>query len=186
MSQVMEHGSTDDRWYFSIRIIGDRNDVALAEKDLAGAFGSYWNNHSIATEPDGVTCHVWSSWGNEELADQVEDVFHAYPTLIFLMTFWDSSDDVRWNVARAYGFDAEVTAGEYEPSGGTPYEETQLFRDIFGRYLDLLTRPTPAQVQAEFGAKTERFRAMRERRLENESASNVPGAKRKQKRKPPR
>lgn len=179
MSQAMEHGNKDDHWYFTIRIIGEENDIAPAAKDLAIAFGPCWNNRSITAEPDGVIYDVWQSWEDVGIDHQVENVFHAHQSLIFLMSFWTPSEKVRWNVVRAYGFDAEETAGDYEPDGGTPYEETQLFRDIFGRYLDLSTRPTPAQVQAEFGARTEKFRAMRERQLEK-----VPDAKRKPKRTP--
>ncbi len=181
MNQTINGNSRNDRLHFAIRVIGATNDIALAEQDLARAFGSFWRNLSVTTEHDGVTYDVWHSWDDVGIAYQVEDVFHAHQTLIFLMSFWSTDENVRWNVVRAYGFDAEETAGEYDPDSGTRYEETQLFRDIFGRYLDLSTRPTPAQAQAEFGARTEKFRARRERQLEK-----VPVAKRKPKRKPPK
>ena len=155
MSQTMEHGSKDNRRQFAIRVIGATNDIALAEKDLAGVFGPFWSEGSltITAHSDGATYRT----SHPTAPAALEEVFSAHPGLIFLMSVLTTKNRLHWEFVTAYGYQAESTLSRYEPNNNIPFEKTQLSSKIFGRYLNPATRPTPAQVVAEFVATTEKF-----------------------------
>ncbi len=155
MNQTANGNNRNDHRQFAIRVIGATNDVARVEKDLAGVFGPFWSEGSltITAHSDGATYRT----SHPTSPAALEEVFSAHPGLIFLMSVLTTKNRLHWEFVTAYGYHAESTLARYEPNSNIPFEETQLSSKIFGRYLSPATRPTPAQVMAEFGAKTEKL-----------------------------
>jgi hypothetical protein len=171
MTHSMSGTNMSDLWQHAIRVIGERADIALAESDLAGVFGQFLGDDSltITTHSDGATYRA----SHPTPLEGLEDVFRAHPTLIILSSFETPKNNLIWECVKAYGYIAEQTVGRYELNSNIPLEETQLIWKFFGRYLNPATRPTSAQVMAEFGASTEKLLEKRKARQEKEAAAKA-------------
>jgi hypothetical protein len=162
-----------NRCHIHIRAIGKKEDIAAAEKDLAKVFGAIWDlNNSydltVTGASDGIVYNTWYPWGPP--GDELDEVFESHPNLIFLTAFSETVCGFRGRCVWAYGYDAEYDEGPYGPDGDELYDQSHPLPDIFARYRDPATRPTPDQAKAEFAARTEANRAKRNTRLQEKAA----------------
>jgi len=128
-----------NRCDINIRVIGDKDDIAAAERDLAAVFEGIWNYENsydliVVTKLDGVVYQTWYPWNppGERLE---EDVFDKYPNLIFLTAFSEDGMGFRGRVVWAYGYEVGYAAGKYGPDGDELYDSIAPLPDIFAPWL---------------------------------------------------
>ena len=148
--------------YIGIQIIGEEADVAKAETDLKGIFSFAWDEQTKRQKPDGSLLAVRYPWCPP--ADELEEVFEAHSSLIFLTAFWEDGLGFRGLWAWAYGYEVGFAGGPYGPDGDEFYDEIAPLPDILTPWRDPLTRKTPAQVAEEFKDKAREIESERQGR----------------------
>jgi len=172
-----------NRCDINIRVIGDKDDIAAAERDLAAVFEGIWNYEDsydliVVTNLDGVVYQTWYPWNppGERLE---EDVFEKHPNLIFLTTFSEDGMGFRGRVAWAYGYEVGYAAGAYGPDGDELYDSIAPLPDIFAPWLSPETRLSPHEVAEKFKTKLDEIHADRAERKTKREAKAVVQRQRK-------